>query len=237
MLKVFVIIATILLYGCASSPASRTAASNVDMGVQNAKNLTNGVGEGSLTQSYHNSSQATKGALLGGAAGGIAGWFVSGVGVLPGTAGGAILGASYGAYIDSISTLADRLENRGVTIVELGDQILIVIPSSKLFTYMSGQLQPQGYSTIDLVAQYINSYTKTLVKVGGYTNDTGSKRVDLALSQQQAQTVAKTLMAYHVDARVLYAEGYGGSHLIERNSLDWDNSENYRIEITMEKLL
>jgi outer membrane protein OmpA-like peptidoglycan-associated protein len=230
------ILAVIFLNGCASSPASRTAASNMDMGVKNAKNFTNGVGNGSITQSYQNSSQTTKGALLGGAAGAVAGSFTSGIGFLAGTAGGAILGASYGAYIDSTTTLADKLENRGVTVVELGDQILIVVPSSRLFTYMSDQLQPEGYSTIDLLAQYINSHTNVMVKVAGYTNDTGSKRVDLALSQQQAKTVAKTLEAYHVNTRVLFADGYGGNHLVERNSLDWDNSENYRIEITLEKL-
>lgn len=207
------------------------------MGKQNARNLTSGVGDSSLSQSYNNASQATKGALLGGVAGGVTGSFVSGVGVLVGTAGGAILGASYGAYIDSLTTLEDKLENRGVTVVELGDQILIVLPSSRMFTYMSGQLQPQAYNTMDLLAQYINSYQKTLVKVAAYTNDTGSRRVDLALSQQQAQTIAKTLMAYNVDARVLYAEGYGGTNLVEQNSLDWDNSENYRVEITLEKLV
>lgn len=194
------------------------------------------MGNGSIAQAYQNSSQTTKGALLGGAAGAVAGYFVSGVGVVAGTAGGAILGASYGAYIDSLTTLQDKLENRGVTVVEIGDQVLVVIPSSKLFGYLSDRLQPEAYSTIELLAQYINTYDKVLVKVGGYTNDTGSRRVDLALSQQQAKTVAKTLTLYNVDARVLYAEGYGGTHLVEKNSHDWDNSENYRIEITMEKL-
>ncbi len=237
MFRVLVLIATILLYGCATSPASRTAASNVDIGVQNAKNLSSDMTQNnSLSQSYQNTSQATKGAILGGAAGAVTGSFVSGVGAVVGTAGGAILGASYGAYIDSISTLSDRLENRGVTVVELGDQILIVIPSSALFTYMSGELQPQANSTLDLVAQYINKYPNTLVKVSGYTNDTGSSRVDLALSQQQAATVAKTLQAYKLNTRVLYAQGYGGTNLVERNSLDWDHSANYRIEITLEKL-
>lgn len=230
------LIISLLLGGCATSPASRTAASNVDMGVQNAKNITSGVGNNSLVQSYSNASQTTKGALLGGAAGAVTGSFVSGVGIVAGTAGGAILGASYGAYIDSLTTLADKLENRGVNVVELGDQILIVMPSSSLFTFMSDQLQPQAYSTIDLLAQYINSYDKVLVSVASYTNDTGSRRVDLALSQQQAKAVAKALMAHHVDTRVLYAQGYGGTHLVQKNSLDWDNNDNYRIEITLEKL-
>jgi len=224
------------LVSCASSPVARTAASNVDTGKQNAKNLVNFDSNSSLAQTYQNTSQTTKGALLGGAAGAVAGYFVSGVGVFAGTAGGAILGASYGAYIDSLTTLQDKLENRGANVVEIGDQILIIVPSSRLFGYMSDQLQPQAYSTMDLLAQYINTFDKVLVKVSGYTNDTGSPRVDLALSQQQAKTVAKTLTLYKVDTRVLYAEGYGGTHLVAKNSNDWDNSDNYRIEITLEKL-
>jgi len=146
------------------------------------------------------------------------------------------LGGSYGAYIDSTTTLQDKLINRGVNVIVLGDQVLIVIPSSKLFQAMTGELKPQAYSTLNLVAQYMNGFTKSSVKVAAYTNDTGSKRVDLALSEEQAQRVAKTLMSNGVDTRILYSVGYGGTHLVERNSLDWDDSDNYRIEITMEKL-
>lgn len=229
-------IISLFLSACASSPVSRTAASNVDMGVNNAKGFTSGYGENDVTQTYINSSQTTKGVILGGTAGAITGAFASGVGVIPGTAAGAILGGSYGAYIDSLTTLRDKLENRGATIIELGDQILVVIPSSSLFMPQTAKLQPQAYSTIRLLACYINTYIKMLVKVSAYTNDTGSERVDLALSKEQAQTVARVLNGYDVDARVLYADGYGGTHLVERNSLDWDHSENYRIEITLEKL-
>jgi len=224
----------LIITGCASSAVQRDAAANVDLGVQNAKNLANS--DGSIGDSYQNSSQTSKGLMLGGAAGAVAGSLTPGVGLIAGTLIGTVLGGSYGAYIDSNSTLDDRLQNRGATLVVLGDQILIVIPSARIFESMTAEIKTQAYSTLNLVSQYINQYTKTLVKISVYTNDTGSGSVDLALSQQQANSVAKALSGYGVDARLLYAAGYGGTHFVQKNSLSWDTSDNYRVEITLEKL-
>jgi outer membrane protein OmpA-like peptidoglycan-associated protein len=197
--------------------------------------MANNAANSSFTETYQNSSQTAKGAVIGGVAGAAAGG-LSGIGVLPGLAGGVIIGASYGSYFDSQTTLKDKLENRGITMVELGDQVLIVIPTSRLFNGMGDTVTPQANANLRLVAQYINSFTKMTVKVSAYTNDTGSRRVDLALSEQQAQSVAKALLANGVDARILYAVGYGGTNLVEKNTTEWDGSNNYRIEITLEKL-
>ncbi len=231
----FSLCACLVLSGCASSDVSRDTASNFDKGVQHTKDMVNGAADGNIGDSYQNASQSVKGGIIGGVAGGVAGALTPGVGFLPGTAIGAILGASYGAYIETNSTIEDRLENRGANIIVLGDQILIVIPSARIFNENTANVKPQAYSTFDLLAQYINRYTKMLVKVSAYTDATGSKAVDLALSQQQAERVSKLLAASGIDTRVLYAEGYGGTHLVETSSLTWD-TDNYRIEITLEKL-
>lgn len=224
-----------VLSGCASSNVSRDAAANVDMGVQNARSMTTSAGDTNIADSYQNASQTTKGALLGGTAGGITGALSSGVGFLPGAGIGAILGASYGSYISSNETLEDRLQNRGGTIVVLGDQILIVLPSSSIFETWTPRIKPQAYSTLALVTRYINRFTKMLVKVSVYTDDTGAKDVDISLSQQQADNVAKFLTASGIDARVLYAAGYGGTQLVSSHTGNWE-SDNYRVEITLEKL-
>jgi outer membrane protein OmpA-like peptidoglycan-associated protein len=231
----FLIFSFFLLAGCASSDVSRDAASNIDTGVQNAKDLTGG--EGDIADAYQNTSQTTKGVMLGGAAGAATGAIYGGTtGALQGAVIGAILGGSYGAYIDSTTTLADQLVNRGVNVIELGDHILVVIPSSRLFYPMTSTLKGQSYSTLALVAVYINSFTKTLVKINAYTSATGSPRVAQALSQQQAEQVSKILQVSGVDARLLYAEGCGGTHIVQPYQNDWGASDNYRIEITFEKL-
>jgi hypothetical protein len=78
------------LSGCASSDVSREAASNVDMGVQNAKNLADGMADGDMPESYQNANQATKGAIVAGGAGAATGLMASGIGLLPGAAVGAV---------------------------------------------------------------------------------------------------------------------------------------------------
>lgn len=229
------VIPIIILSGCASSDVSRDVASNVDLGVRNAQNLVEGTGD--IADVYQNSSQLAKGVLIGGAAGAITGALYTGsVGIIPGVAIGSIFGASYGSYIDSKTNVKDQLENRGATIVILGDQILIVLPSARIFNLLTPKIKPEAYSTLQLVANFINCYTKMLVKINAYTNRTGSDSIDLALSQQQAESVSKFLQVVGMDARLIYAQGCGGTHLVENNDLGWDESQNYRIEITLEKL-
>lgn len=222
-----------ILSGCASSDVARDAASSIDLGVQNAKNLTSG--ETDIAESYQNANQTTKGALIGGAAGAVTGLVSTSIGFFPGAITGAILGGSYGAYIDANTNIIDQLENRGVNVVVLGDQVLVMVPSARIFVPWTSNIKSQAYSTLNLISCYINGYTKMLVKIAAYTDVTGSPDGDLSLSRQQAEQVEKFLIATGIDARVLYAEGYGGTHLVVRNSGEWDN-DNYRIEITLEKL-
>lgn len=226
----------VFLAGCASSDVSRNSASDVDHGVQGTKNVFSDMTSSNIADSYQNSTQTTKGVILGGTTGAVTGAFSSGIGVIPGAAAGMILGGSYGAYIDSKTTLRDKLENRGIVIAILGDQILIMAPSSRIFNDMSSNIKPSAYSTLDMIAQYINQFRNMMVKISAYTDDSGAKSVDLALSKQQATHVAKLLAGYGVNTRLLYAEGYGGSNLVQKSSLQWDGSDNYRIEITLEKL-
>ncbi|OGT36588.1 MAG: hypothetical protein A3F11_08310 [Gammaproteobacteria bacterium RIFCSPHIGHO2_12_FULL_37_14] len=234
--SIFYTFICILLTNCASSAVSRDVTSNIDVGVKNANDLYTNSANGNIGDTYQNANQTSKGAAIGGTAGAVAGAFTSGIGLIPGAITGAALGASYGSYIDSNTSLEDQLENRGATLIILGEQILIAIPSDRLFDSMTSNVKPQAYSTIDLMARYINQYTKILVKVSAYTAASGSPTSDLALSKQQASNISKLLLASGVNARILYAEGYGGSHLVVKNELKWQESDNYRIEITLEKL-
>lgn len=226
-----------LLSGCASSDLARSTTGEIDQAYGSVTSSISNLGKGSLADSYQNSSQTAKGALIGGVAGGVFGGVTSnGIGAIAGAATGAILGGALGAYIDAHTSLVDRLKNRGARVFVLGDQVLIVIPSNRLFYTRSANIRYPDYSTLDSVAELIGHFTNVSVKVAAYTNASGPAEVDLALSQQQANNVARYLWKRGVDTRLLYAAGYGGTHLVMRNSLDWSCNDNYRIEITFEKL-
>lgn len=223
------------LCGCAYSHVERHVTSNIDKGVAHTQDRIDAAKDGSFADTYENTNQETKGAILGGAAGGVTGYFIRGIGVLPGLLVGSIFGASYGSYIDSKTTLKDKIQNRGVTIVILGDQILLVVPSARLFDNMSSKIKSDAFSTLDLIICFINRYTKMLVKVTAFTNPMRSCDIALCLSQEQAESVARYFVAAGIDARLLYAVGMGGTNPVQRSNYAWNENDNYRIEITLEK--
>ena len=160
----------------------------------------------------------------------------NGIGALPGAVTGAILGGALGAYIDANSNIVDTLKNRGVKLFILGDQVMFVIPSSRLFYELTPSIRYGAYPTLDLIACLIGNYLNMSVKVAAYTSDSGCAAVDQALSQQQADRVVRYLWKKCINTRLIYAVGYGGTHLVTRNTLGWACSDNFRIEITFEKL-
>lgn len=224
------------LQGCASSDVSRNASNQIATGVEHTEERASTIGEGNPAESFQNASQQTKGVLIGGTAGAVAGGFTSGVGVLTGAAGGAIFGGALGAYIDAHTTLADKLRNRGVNTIILGDQIMLVLPSEQIFNGRSAEMSPYSYSTLDLVSQFIGNNPNMLVKIAAYTNPNDTDDIDRALSQQQASAVQKYLWRAGVNTRVLYAVGYGPLNPVTCSPDEWAAGDNYRVEITLEKV-
>lgn len=222
----------VLLQGCASSNVERTAACSVDrayVGSQSKSDV-------DIATTYQNTSQTTKGVIIGGVAGGLIGGLTNGLGAVAGTVTGAILGGALGAYIDANTTLVDKLENRGVKVFVLGDQVMIVMPSILVFNDTTPNIRYSAYSTLDLVSQLIGNYVNMSVHVAAYTNAINAGEIDLALTQQQAESVARYLWKRCQNTRLLYASGYGATHLVTCNSVNCAGNDNYRIEITFEKL-
>lgn len=224
---------SLFLVGCASSDVSRSAANQVDDVYNSA---TQGGSPPDPVSAFHVATQATKGAVVGGVAGAGIGSLVNGIGVIPGAVGGAIFGAAAGAYIDTHTNWRDKLENAGGQVLILGDQVKIIVPSSMLFHSMTADLNPAAYQTLDMVAQFLSSFDKIGIKVAAFTNATGPARINQEISQEQANAVARYLWLKGVNGRLMTAVGYGGTHLVRQNTFDWNGGDNYRIEITAEKV-
>jgi outer membrane lipoprotein SlyB len=227
---ILLVIFTCLLQGCASSELSRGTAGSVD---QAYIDMTSGHGQVDVPNTYQNSSQTTKGVLIGGIAGGVIG-AMNGI-LIPAAAAGAIMGGALGAYIDAHATLIDKLINRGVQVFVLGDQIMLVVQSNRVFVEGTGVIRNSFYPTIDLMVQLIGRYTNMSVKVAANSNDT-NRQVDCALTQLQAENVSRAMWKRGINTRLLYAAGLAGTHLVTANSPGSYANDNYRLEITFEKL-
>lgn len=223
------------LQGCASSDAARGAAYEADKAYLQTDYSARHFTDTGFSETYQNTSQLTKGVLIGGVLGAATGSVTPAMGSLAGFGLGVIIGGALGKYIDSHTTLADKLENRHVQVILLGDHVMIVLPSSVLFYQNTPNIRADAYETLGLISQLIGSYPNMTVKVTAYTSAAIPDSVALSLSEQQAQNVAKFFWQNDINTRLLSAEGAGGSNLVTANIADW-GSDNYRVEITLEKL-
>jgi K(+)-stimulated pyrophosphate-energized sodium pump len=85
------------------------------------------------------------------------------------------------------------------------------------------------------MASILKAYPKVELKLGGYTDNTGSADANLQLSGERANTVMSRLTAMGIDVARLQAEGYGQEHPVGDNSTDIGKAMNRRIDIRVIK--
>lgn len=183
-------------------------------------------------------SDATKGAVIGGAAGAAIGALThtrghqAGKNALIGGAIGALAGGLVGNYMDrQEAELRNRLRASGVSVSRVGDDIVLNMRNDILFDVDSAQVSNRAYNTINAVADVLRHYDKTLINVNGYTDTTGSDQHNLDLSQRRAEHVADILVDGGVNPRRISPRGFGETHLKIRTGDNVNEPRNRRVEI------
>lgn len=200
---------------------------------------------GCTTNPYSGESQAGKsgiGAGLGALVGAGVGVLSSskkdrGKGALIGAASGAALGGGMGYYMDvQEAKLRDKMRGTGVSVTRQGDNIVLNMPNNVTFDSSSSTLKPEGANTLTGVAMVLKEYEKTAVNVVGYTDSTGTRDLNMRLSQQRAGSVASALIVQGVAANRLRTQGMGPVNPIASNSTEAGKAQNRRVEITLSPL-
>lgn len=183
-------------------------------------------------------SNATKGAVIGGLGGAAIGALThtsgkgAGKNALIGGAIGAIAGGLVGNYMDNQEAeMRQRLRSRGVRVARVGDDIVLEMRNDILFELNSADLSPEAVSTIGAVADVLRHYDKTLIEVGGYTDTTGSDRYNQDLSQRRAESVANVLADDGVNPARISPRGYGETQLKIPTGDGVNEPRNRRVEI------
>jgi outer membrane protein OmpA-like peptidoglycan-associated protein len=185
-------------------------------------------------------SSATKGALIGAAAGVVVGLISGGDAVerrqhaLIGAGIGALAGGSIGYYMDKQEAeLRAELEGTGVSVVRRGDNITLNMPGNVTFATDSSDLSPAFFNVLNSVGKVLAEYEQTVVEVAGHTDSTGSDAHNQGLSQRRAMSVSAYLSAQGVIDQRLITLGMGEARPIADNSSASGRQANRRVEITM----
>ncbi len=103
-----------------------------------------------------------------------------------------------------------------------------------LFGFNKSDLTSADKQHLDEVAQTVSPLKHYVIQIQGYTDKTGSKEYNLALSRRRANAVIRYLTLEHNIPLVrIYSLGYGESAPVAPNTSRTGRKENRRVEITV----
>ena len=184
-------------------------------------------------------SNAVKGGAIGAATGALVGALSSskkdrGKGALIGAASGAALGGGIGYYMDvQEAKLRQKMKGTGVSVTRSGDQIILNMPNNVTFDSNASQLKPAGANTLSGVAMVLKEYEDTRVHIIGHTDSSGSRELNMRLSEQRAESVGTALITMGVDASRLSMSGVGPDQPVASNSTAAGKAQNRRVTLTL----
>ena len=185
-------------------------------------------------------SKATKGALIGAAAGAVVG-LVSGDDALErrqraliGAGVGALAGGSVGYYMDQQEAkLRAELEGTGVSVTRIGDNITLNMPGNVTFATDSADLNTEFLDVLGGVTKVLKEFDQTVVEVAGHTDSTGTDEYNQALSERRARSVSQYFASRKISSQRLITVGMGEMRPVADNGTTEGRQMNRRVEITM----
>ena len=122
---------------------------------------------------------------------------------------------------EQIISLATTQTDRGL-VMTLGDV---------LFDTGEAELKNSANRTVLKVVQFLQLNPKRVVRIEGYTDNTGERQSNLQLSKDRAQAVADVLVDLGIDEKRIQVEGYGDDYPVEANASERGRAQNRRVEI------
>ena len=145
---------------------------------------------------------------------------------------GLLVGGTVGSYQDKQEQeLRQQLQNSGVSVSRVGNDIVLNMPSNVTFASGQDALNANFYNVLNSVAIVLNKYPRTLLDVDGHTDSDGDDVSNQQLSERRAVSVARYLNSQGVDARRLRIIGYGETRPIADNASQAGKAANRRVEI------
>lgn len=185
-------------------------------------------------------SKATKGAMIGAAAGAVVGLASGDNAVerrqhaLIGAGIGALAGAGIGYYMDvQEAKLREKMAGTGVGVTRIGDNITLNMPGNITFETASSNLNGNFYRVLNGVGEVLNEYDQTVIEIAGHTDSRGSGEYNLGLSDRRADEVANYLKGQGVMPLRIITVGLGEDMPVADNSTVEGRLLNRRVELTL----
>ena len=113
------------------------------------------------------------------------------------------------------------------------DRGMVLTLGDVLFDTGRAQLKPGAFATLDRLATFMRDNPERTLEVEGHTDSTGSDALNLALSQQRAESVRGALVSRGVDGGRIVTKGLGKAVPVAGNDTGEGRQRNRRVEIVI----
>jgi outer membrane protein OmpA-like peptidoglycan-associated protein len=169
---------------------------------------------------------AATGAAVGKAAGNTA------LGAIIGAAVGGTAGVLIGKKMDK---QAEEIKSEvpNATVERVGEGINVTFSSGVLFGFDKSDLTATAQDNIRQLAQVLNKYPDTYVRVEGHTDDKGTDEYNMGLSERRAKSVAAYLTSQGIASNRVQTYWYGESQPKVANDSEENRAKNRRVEFAI----
>lgn len=171
---------------------------------------------------------AATGAVISSATGGKAG-----VGAVVGGALGAVAGNVWSKHMEEQKrAMEEATKGTGVEVTRTNDnQLKLNVPSDISFDVGRADIKPDLRAVLDQFATGLKAQPRTLVRIVGHTDSTGSDAINEPLSRKRAESVKSYIEDRGVSAARIEATGRGEHEPVADNTTAEGRAKNRRVEI------
>lgn len=135
---------------------------------------------------------------------------------------------------DKCPTVPGVRENNGCPAVK--DEVVKKVAASAknvFFVTGSAKLQTKSFKSLDEVVAILKEDVALKLDIEGHTDNTGTDKVNVPLSQNRAKSVHDYIVSKGIDAARLTSEGFGSSKPVADNKTAAGRTQNRRVEMKL----
>ncbi|MEM8869926.1 MAG: OmpA family protein [Pseudomonadota bacterium] len=193
-----------------------------------------GLGLAACTNPDGSSNRTGTGAIIGGGLGAAAGRIIGDdnrSAVLGGIIGTGV-GAAIGNQLDRQAAELERdIGGSGARIVNTGSELIVVLPEAITFDIESAVVRSNSRQNILAIANNLQQYPNSQVRVVGHTDNTGTRQFNRTLSINRANAVRDVLLQGGVSGSRIRTVGRGENVPTATNATPEGRQANRRVEI------
>lgn len=136
-----------------------------------------------------------------------------------------------GQRADAARTAADQVGSRLDQTVANLDNYRLANTDKIYFGFGKSALTKAEQDKLDAALQSLTSAKNFVIEVEGYTDRTGNRQYNLALSQKRADAVKRYLALHEVPLRKIHVVGVGSEDPSAKNHTRAERKENRRVDV------